>query len=479
METTDAGSAGAPGPGPAAGRDGQQRFFATVRGWGVVRGEDRWFAGVCGALARRLGVDAVVVRGVLVALTVVGGLGLALYGVAWALLPDARGRIEAEAALRGDVSASLAGAGALVVVDLVVGGGVTGMGLGWWDSGPGWSVLVTLLVGALGWWLVRDLHRCRADDATAPAPGLSLRKEPPPATPPVTAPAPPTAWVPPPAGQRPGPAAGYGSAVERRVAARLEAKEKARLAAARRRPGSPLATSLALGLALLLAGAVLVLAQLRGLPGDAVPLALVAAVTVLGLGAVVAGVRGRRTALVRLATPLALAAVAASVLPAGGGWRWEVDQQWAPTPASLRQRADTASVVGRLVVDPAAVASTPGRATATVAAGRLDVLVPTGGTVLVAARVAAGTVSVQDSPDVVPVLAAGERTSGTTAGGFDVERVYAVGPQAAAVAAATTVRGQVVDDWTVPADAGTVITASTWAGEVRIAAAGSRLLEED
>jgi len=464
-----------------------------------VRGEDRWFAGVCGALARRLGVDPVVVRGVLVALTVVGGLGLALYGLAWALLPDARGRVEAESALRGDVSASLAGAGALVVVDLVVGGGVTGIGLGWWDSGPGWSVLVTLLVGALGWWLVRDLRGgcAHGDPATgpspapaapepagtpAPAPGLSLRKEAPPAPAPpaAAAAAPAPGWTPaPPPVERPAPLAGHGSAVERRVAARLEAAERARLAAARRRPGSPLATSLALGLALLLAGAVLVLAQLRDLPGDAVPLALAAAVAVLGLGAVVAGVRGRRTALVRLATPLALAAVAASVLPAGGGWRWEVDQRWAPTPASLRGTPDTASVVGRLVVDPAAVAATPGRATATVAAGRLDVLVPAGGTVLVAARVGAGTISVQRTADVVPVLPPGERTSGTTAGGFDVERVYAVGPQAAAVAAATTVRGQDVDDWTVPADAGTVITASTWAGEVRIAAVGSRLLEED
>ncbi|NAZ84371.1 PspC domain-containing protein, partial [Kineococcus sp. R8] len=182
MDTTETGAGAAPSPdaapspgaAPTATPGAVERFFATVRGWGVERGEDRWFAGVCGGTARRLGIDAVVVRGVLIALTVVGGLGLALYGVAWALLPDTRGRIEAEAAVRGDVSGSAAAAAGLVVVDLVVGRGVVGAGLGWWQSGPGFGVLVTLLVAALGWWLVRDLRRgdggSRACGTTPPAP---------------------------------------------------------------------------------------------------------------------------------------------------------------------------------------------------------------------------------------------------------------------------------------------------------------------
>ncbi|NAZ84459.1 hypothetical protein GTR02_21900, partial [Kineococcus sp. R8] len=252
-----------------------------------------------------------------------------------------------------------------------------------------------------------------------------------------------------------------------------------RQAAARRRPGSPLATTLVLGLALLAAGAVVVAGRLDALPGDAVPLALVAAVAVMGLGAVVAGLRGRRTSLVGLATPLALLAVAASVLPAGGGWRWEFDQRWTPTPATLQDAPDTAAVVGNLVVDLTRVARTPGRAGATVAAGRLSVLVPPEGTVLVVARVGAGSVVVEDSPQVVPLAAAAARSSGTVTGGVDVERVYAVGADAATVAAATVVRGDDLDDWTVPADAGTVVTASTWAGEVRIAAPDSPLLQGD
>jgi len=115
----------------AAPRSSADRFFSAVRAWGAVRsldlGRDRWMAGVCGALARRWGADPLLVRGGFVLLTLLGGIGLAAYGVAWALLPDARGRLEAEAAHRGDVSAAFVLAVALVVVDLVLGHGLLGL----------------------------------------------------------------------------------------------------------------------------------------------------------------------------------------------------------------------------------------------------------------------------------------------------------------------------------------------------------------
>lgn len=114
--------------GPAH-RAGIDRFYDAVRGWGAVRGSDRWFAGVGAALARRFGLDPLIVRSVLVLLTLLGGVGLLVYGLGWALLPDATGRIEAEAARHGDVSASLVAAGVLVVLDLLVGNGL--LGLGW------------------------------------------------------------------------------------------------------------------------------------------------------------------------------------------------------------------------------------------------------------------------------------------------------------------------------------------------------------
>ncbi|WP_432570607.1 PspC domain-containing protein [Kineococcus sp. SYSU DK005] len=111
-------------PRPSAAT-GPERFFGALRRTGVVRGRDRWIAGVCGGLAQRLGVNPAWVRGAAVVLALLGGLGLLLYGLAWALLPDATGRIEAEAAHRGDVSASFAVAVGLVVVDLLGGAGLS------------------------------------------------------------------------------------------------------------------------------------------------------------------------------------------------------------------------------------------------------------------------------------------------------------------------------------------------------------------
>ena len=115
----------------SAPRPTADRFFAGVRSWGAVRsldlGRDRWMAGVAGALARRWNADPLLVRGGFVLLTLIGGIGLAAYGVAWALLPDARGRLEAESAHRGDVSAAFVLAVALVVVDLFLGHGLLGL----------------------------------------------------------------------------------------------------------------------------------------------------------------------------------------------------------------------------------------------------------------------------------------------------------------------------------------------------------------
>lgn len=103
------------------------RFFAAIRRSGVVRSHDRWIAGVAGGLAERTGVNPIAVRVAFVVLSLFGGIGLGLYGIAWALLPDRTGRIEAQAAQRGDVSGALALAVGLVVLDLVVGNGLLGL----------------------------------------------------------------------------------------------------------------------------------------------------------------------------------------------------------------------------------------------------------------------------------------------------------------------------------------------------------------
>ena len=451
MTSTTPPPAGPAPTGPVG--DGRAKFFTTVRGFGVVRGEDRWFAGVCGAVAARTGYDPLLVRGIVAALTAVGGLGLAGYGLAWSLLPDARrsGRIEAEAVTRGELSGAACLAAALVVLDLFVPRALVGI-LTAGRTGPGWGFLITTLVALLLWWSSRD----RGFTGFAPPrPPLSLVKAPrTPDTPPQPSPGPAAE-----------PVAGFGSVTERTAAARAERRALER--AARRRPGSPLLTTVVLGLALLAAGTVVALGRLLDLPGRTVPLALCAAVAVMGSGAVLAGLRGRRTALVGLAWPAAFCAVATSVLPPASGWTWQVESTWAPTGAG-----GSSSAVGPLTVDPSALTGGPARAT--IAAGRLDVLVPSDRTVLVEARVLAGSIRWQDTGVVVVDGAAAPQD---TVGGADLTRVLAVGPDAADLAERVVVHGDDPGDWTVPAGTPELV-AVTWAGEIRLASAGSTLLEE-
>ncbi|WP_432562419.1 PspC domain-containing protein [Kineococcus sp. SYSU DK003] len=460
------------------------KFFATIRSAGVVRSQDRWFAGVCGGIAARLGLDPLLVRGVLAALTVVGGLGLAVYGLCWLLLPDGRpeagGRLEAEAVLRGDVSGAAWLAGALVVADLVLPRALVGLFSGGL-SGPGWGFLVTALVALLGWWLLHDypFPKCATRPAgpevtTPPTQPLSLVKERP-----APAPEPPAE-----------PVAGFGSPTERRAAAREQARElarekarlaaeqaaaKAELAKAHRRPGSPLWTSAVLGLALLSAGAVLAAGLVVDLPGASFVLAACAALAVMGAGAVVAGLRARRTALVGMAWPVAFLAVAGALLPPASDWSWQVDTTWRPTTDDAQSAA-----VGLLRVDPARLDAGP--ATATMGAGRLDVLVPADATVLVDVSVLTGTVRWQDDADVV-VIGDPQHTQGRPedgeliSGGWNLHRTFAVGPGAAALAEQVQVRGTDVEDWTVP-EGTAELHASTWAGEVRVGAADSTTLEQ-
>ena len=92
-----------PDSAPTSARSGLDGMFSTLRGFGVHRNtDDRWLAGVCSGIADRLGIDPLIVRGALIVLLFVGGIGGLAYLVAWALLPDQNGKILAEAALHGD-----------------------------------------------------------------------------------------------------------------------------------------------------------------------------------------------------------------------------------------------------------------------------------------------------------------------------------------------------------------------------------------
>ncbi|WP_413452208.1 PspC domain-containing protein [Georgenia phoenicis] len=161
----------APPPAPLGG------FFDSVRRLGIWRTTDRWAGGVAAGIGRRYGLDPLLVRGLLVVVTLFGGLGLVLYGVAWALLPEETdGRIHLEEALRGKVDIALAGAAAVLLVGL-------SRPVFWWGA-AWWTVPWVILVAGVVVLVVMSKDR---DTTTAPpAPGTPppFPAGPPPAAPP-------------------------------------------------------------------------------------------------------------------------------------------------------------------------------------------------------------------------------------------------------------------------------------------------------
>ena len=108
---------GGPQPGPQGGST--HRFFDSLRGSGLMRTNERWIAGVAGGVAYRFDLDPTLVRCAWVVLSLFAGVGLVLYGLAWALLPEeSDGRIHLEEALSGRFNAGLAGAIGMTIVGM-------------------------------------------------------------------------------------------------------------------------------------------------------------------------------------------------------------------------------------------------------------------------------------------------------------------------------------------------------------------------
>ena len=130
---------------PESQQRGLDGFFAWLRETGIRRDTDnKWLAGVCSGLARRLGVDPVLLRGALLLLVVFGGFGLLLYLIAWALLPGPDGDILAEkGVLHGDARA----------ITLLV---AIGIGLLGELSDRTWLWTVLLPIGLFVWWTLRS-----------------------------------------------------------------------------------------------------------------------------------------------------------------------------------------------------------------------------------------------------------------------------------------------------------------------------------
>lgn len=145
------------GPGPSAPYGGPRsgfagrgtRFFDWMRGLGIVRA-DGWLGGVCAGIAYRLGIDPLIVRGIVVVAALLGAPVLLLYAAAWALLPDRDGRIHLQRLFDGDVQPPIVAIGVLLILSLLPWtGGLWWAGAPFWHD-PGWGDIV----GRIFWTLV-------------------------------------------------------------------------------------------------------------------------------------------------------------------------------------------------------------------------------------------------------------------------------------------------------------------------------------
>ncbi|WP_052663730.1 PspC domain-containing protein [Psychromicrobium lacuslunae] len=94
-------------------------FFTWLRSLKIVRGSDRWVGGVASGVAARLGIDPIIVRGIVVVTSIFFGIGLLAYGVAWALLPEPDGRIHVQEVSRGTWSGGMTGASIFVLLGIL------------------------------------------------------------------------------------------------------------------------------------------------------------------------------------------------------------------------------------------------------------------------------------------------------------------------------------------------------------------------
>lgn len=184
-----------PGPpplSPARPVSRSDRFFSWTAGLGIVRG-DGWIGGVAAGLSARLGIDPLIVRGILIVIALFGFPALVLYAIAWALLPDLDGRIVAQEALRGRFTPALVGVGVFALAGLLPAPLALFVGLptlGVWNgAGDLLSLAATLIVlgvaavaGLLVFLIVRSARSAPVSaphlaPAAAPAPDDAVTAE--------------------------------------------------------------------------------------------------------------------------------------------------------------------------------------------------------------------------------------------------------------------------------------------------------------
>ncbi|MCI9871584.1 PspC domain-containing protein [Arthrobacter humicola] len=357
--------------GPLPGRQ-TQNFFDWIRSQGIYRGRDRWIGGVASGIAHRLGVDPLIIRGVLIVLTVFAGIGVLAYGLAWALLPEPDGRIHVQEAAAGRWTAGMTGA----LITSVIGFPSLGTGVWGWDRfGFGAFVWTVFWVGGAIYLVYYLTQRNKIRDGATAMPSHYDSGSPTGAAAfaasPRTAAGPPSAgsfpqgsgrtygdpadssrvtgtgpdWGPPPPSgpiasgpvpPGPVPPDGYGPGSGATPPAP---------AARNLGPGAP-AVAITVGSALLVGGSIKALDAANvidlGDAGNALVWAFGAAI--LGLGILFAGLRGRTSGILGFFSVVALLIGAIfSVVPHGDRFRFQ-NADWAP--ASIQQAQGGFEITG-------------------------------------------------------------------------------------------------------------------------------------
>lgn len=385
--------------GPRADRSGLDRFFDWLRSLDVRRSSERkWLAGVCSGVAWRLGVDTLVVRAALVLLTLLGGLGITLYLIAWAFLPNDRDEILAERGVRhGEVGPIVL---LVVIVLSLLGGG------GFAHDGPGlvWFWWLAVPAGVVLWLVTRNRHSSTSTAFppfayAAPAGGTTAAG----ASAPVGATAPAGAstyapGAPPPAQPYPQPypsgqAGGYAGPPPAPPAPVTSRPPRAPRPPRREGAGF-LGAVLVTGLALAAYGLALWGHDHFGWHGSGGVVALGAALGVTGLAVAAFGFAGRRAGLAGfIAILLALVTWTGSVVPRVNVDGGIGDRLWRPsaTQSTDRYRLGIGAAELDLSGLPAATGSVR-HLDASIGVGELRIRVPAGLTVRVDSSIGAGDV---------------------------------------------------------------------------------------
>ena len=453
MNTQESRPASTPGPDAAPGGGGRPgepaaEFFDRIRALGVVRpDEGRWAAGVSAGLARRWGLDPLLVRGLFVVAGIVSGIGLGVYGLLWLFLPHADGRIHAQQVLRGTVTSGFVGAVLFVLVDFPLsGGGWFGWNNGGWGFHPFGGLVSLVVIGFGVWWLVTRGH-ARSDGVgwsgrgggEGPLRGVTFESGHPASSAPT--PSAPVYGTP----EAPGPVTGPEAGPVRYGLSGGPVPVPAPVLAGRTKPvdvhrPSHALTLTTVGMAALAAGGIMLADRLTGTIRTAPVVAAAVALGVVALGIVLSGIIGRR------AGGLAPIAILLAIAAANGAlWHDAVrgidrNLSWAPLvpPTSAYQHQ-----AGRAVLDltapglsRTATTTSPVTVHASLDVGQLIVVVPSGTATEVDASVGVG--NVRDDVD---------RPRGVDRGGPGLDETLRHGGTPVIVVEAKMAVGQI---WVVP-----------------------------